>query len=45
MNIKSEIIKMKKRINDDDLLKIQKIISEEIERRQIADSNNSFKRT
>lgn len=33
----------KKRIKDDDLLEIQKMVSEEIERRQLNDKNNSYK--
>ena len=38
MNIKNYLYRMRKRINDEDLLKMQKIINEEVERRLDGDS-------
>ena len=43
MSIKNIVMKMRKRVSDVDLLAIQKLISEEIERRAINDKNNSVK--
>jgi len=42
-NIKILLYQSRKRIKDSELLKIQTIINEEIERRTLNDNNNSFK--
>lgn len=44
MNIIDNVYRMRKRIKDIDLLKIQEIITTEIERRKKADDINSYKR-
>ncbi len=44
MTIKNQLYIMRKRINDNDLLKIQKIINEEIERRTKNDNQNEVKK-
>jgi len=42
MIIKAQIYKYRKRICDDELLKIKSIIDDEIERRAINDRKNSY---
>lgn len=44
MNIRTQVYIMKKRINDNELLKIKSIIDNEIERRALNDKNNAIKR-
>lgn len=43
MNLTNQIYIMRKRLKDEQLLKIQKIISEEIERRKLNDEQQVYK--
>jgi len=44
MNLKNQFYIMHKRIADNTLLELQKMITEEIERRHINDNKNTIKR-
>jgi len=43
MNLINQIYIKRKRFNEDDILKLQKIINDEIDRRATADTNNPTK--
>ena len=45
MNIRFQVYKLRKRLHDTELIRIQKIVSEEIERRSENDKNNQSKRS
>lgn len=44
MNLKRQIYAMRKRLRDDDLIAIEKIVKDEIERRTISEQQNKVKR-